>query len=63
MGVLHFFKRSITKEKIMDTQVLIRDLQRILDEADTFLDAGDVDEAREQLRAAKQLLDDEFIKD
>jgi len=47
----------------MDTQVLIRDLQRILDEADTFLDAGDVDEAREQLRAAKQLLDDEFIKD
>ena len=47
----------------MDTQVLIRDLRRILDEADVYLDAGDVDEAREHLREAKQLLDDEFIRD
>jgi len=47
----------------MDMQVLIRDLQRILDEADVARDAGNVDEAREHLREAKKLLDDEFLKD
>lgn len=47
----------------MNIQVLIRDLQRILDEADLFLDAGKANEARERLRAAKSLLDDEFSKD
>lgn len=47
----------------MKLEDLIRALQSKLDEADTFLDGGDVDESREQLRAAKALLDDEFIKD
>jgi len=47
----------------MDIQVLLRDLQRILDEADVILDAGNTDEAREHLREAKSLLDAEFLKD
>ena len=47
----------------MDIQVLLRDLQRILDEATVYFDGGDKDEAREQLRPAKQLLDDEFAED
>lgn len=45
----------------MDIQVLLRDLQRILDEANVYFDADDVDEAREHLREAKQLLDDELL--
>ncbi len=47
----------------MDLVVLISDLQAILDVADVCLDAGNVDEAREHLRAAKSLLDDEFVQD
>ena len=47
----------------MELAVLIRDLQRILDDADVSLDAGLEDTAREQLRAAKNLLDAEFLKD
>lgn len=51
------------KERTMDIQVLIRDLQRILDEADVALDAGNVDDARVHLSEAKKLLDDEFVAD
>ena len=47
----------------MEIVDLIRELQRILDEADVAADAGNVDEAREHLRAAKALLDDEFLKE
>lgn len=47
----------------MELKDLITQLYVELDEADTFLDAGDVDEAREHLRKEKELLDDEFVKD
>lgn len=47
----------------MDMQVLIKDLQKILDDADMALDDGDEDEARVNLLAAKSLLDAEFVKD
>jgi hypothetical protein len=47
----------------MDLAVLIRDLQRIIDEADVALDAEHVDEARVHLSEAKDMLDAEFQKD
>lgn len=47
----------------MELEDLISELQGILDEADVALDAGNKDTAREQLREAKSLLDDEFLKD
>ena len=47
----------------MELVELITELQAKLDDADLALDAGNVDEAREALRAAKELLDAEFMKD
>ena len=47
----------------MDLKDLISELQRVVDEADVALDAEHVDEAREHLRQAKSLLDDEFLRD
>jgi Tfp pilus assembly protein FimV len=47
----------------MELENLITELQGKLDDADLALDGGDVDEAREYLREAKALLDDEFLKD
>lgn len=47
----------------MELDDLIREVQTIIDEADVALDGGDKDEAREQLREAKSLLDDEFLND
>ena len=47
----------------MELEDLITQLQANLDDADLAIDAEDRDEAREHLRAAKSLLDDEFIKD
>ena len=51
------------KEKRMELVELIASLKVKIDEADVALDSGDVDGAREYLREAKQLLDDEFMKD
>ncbi len=47
----------------MGLENLITELQGKLDDADLALDADNVDEAREYLREAKKLLDDEFLKD
>ncbi|MBA7649072.1 hypothetical protein ES703_56866 [subsurface metagenome] len=47
----------------MELNELITQLQEKLDDADLALDAEDVDTARECLREAKQLLDDEFVQD
>jgi len=47
----------------MELDELIMELRRIIDEAGMASDAGNVDEAREQLREAKGLLDDEFLAD
>ncbi|MBA7664248.1 hypothetical protein ES703_72305 [subsurface metagenome] len=47
----------------MELENLITELQAKLDDADLALDAGNRDTAREALRDAKQLLDEEFIKD
>ncbi|MBA7583262.1 hypothetical protein ES708_25203 [subsurface metagenome] len=47
----------------MELVELIASLKVKIDEADVALDSGDVDGAREHLREAKQLLDDEFMKD
>ncbi len=47
----------------MELVKLISDLQAKLDDADLALDAEHVDDAREHLREAKQLLDAEFLKD
>ncbi len=47
----------------MELVELIASLKVKIDEADLALDSGDVDGARESLREAKQLLDDEFMKD
>ncbi len=51
------------KEKRMELNDLITELQGKIDDADLALDAGNVDEAREALRAAKDMLDAEFLKD
>lgn len=47
----------------MELADLIRELEIILDSADVAADAGDESQARGYLRAAKKLLDAEFIKD
>ena len=47
----------------MELVDLITQLQAKIDDADLALDAENVDEAREALRAAKDLLDAEFLKD
>jgi len=47
----------------MDLVELISELQRILDAADVAADTGDELQAKGYLRAAKSLLDDEFLKD
>jgi len=47
----------------MELDDLIMELRRIIDEAGVDSDAGNVDEAREQLRTAKDLLDEEFLHD
>lgn len=47
----------------MELDELITQLQANLDDADLALDAEKRDEAREHLRKAKALLDDEFMKD
>ena len=47
----------------MELVDLITELQAKIDDADLALDAENVDEAREALRAAKDLLDAEFLKD
>lgn len=47
----------------MELEDLITKLQAILDDAKVAWNTGSVDEAKECLRAAKQLLDDKFLKD
>lgn len=47
----------------MELVDLITELQGKIDDADLALDAEHVDEARASLREAKDLLDDEFLKD
>jgi hypothetical protein len=47
----------------MELVDLITQLQAKIDDADLALDAENVDEAREHLREAKDLLDAEFLKD
>lgn len=47
----------------MELDDLISELQMILDVADVTLKAGSGEGAREQLRRAKDLLDDEFVND
>ncbi|MBA7518883.1 hypothetical protein ES705_10957 [subsurface metagenome] len=42
---------------------LIASLDVLIGEADLAADGGYEDEAREHLRKAKELLDDEFLKD
>ena len=54
---------GVTKEKAMELEDLITQLQAKLDDADLALDAGNRDTAREALREAKSLLDDEFLTD
>ena len=49
------------KERTMEIEALIRELENLIGEADMAADAGSVDEARELLRTAKELLDDEFL--
>lgn len=47
----------------MELKDLIHELQTVLDEANIALEAKERDEARKYLRAAKQLLDDEYLYD
>ena len=47
----------------MELEELIQKLENLIGEADMAADAGDVDEAREHLRKAKELLEDEFLKE
>jgi len=54
---------GLLKEKTMELEELISILQTILYEADVALDGGDRNEARKQLRKAKQMLDDELAED
>lgn len=53
---------GILREKTMELNELITQLQAKIDDADVALDAGDVDEAKASLREARDLLDDEFLK-
>ncbi len=45
----------------MEIEALIRELENLIGEADMAADAGSVDEARELLRNAKELLEAEFL--
>ena len=45
----------------MELVELIQELDNLIGEADIAADAGNVDEAREHLRKAKELLEDEFL--
>jgi len=47
----------------MELKDLIQELERHMDSADIESDAGHVDEAREHLRQAKDILDEEFLND
>lgn len=47
----------------MELEDLISELERILDRTGVAADKGDESQARGYLRAAKDLLDDEFLKD
>ncbi len=49
------------KEIKMELVELIQELENLIGEADMGADAGNVDEAREQLRKAKELLEVEFL--
>lgn len=51
------------KEKTMELKELIRQLKAKLDDAEMASDIGNREEAREHLRFAKELLDDELNKD
>lgn len=51
------------KEKTMELEKLISKLQEIIDKANMALDAKARKIAREHLREAKDILDDEFLKD
>ena len=45
----------------MELEELIRELDNLLGEADIAADGGDEDEAREQLREMKELLEIELV--
>ena len=45
----------------MEIEELIQEMENLIGEADMAADAGDVDEAREHLRKAKELLEAEFL--
>ena len=45
----------------MELEELIQELENLIGEADIAADGGDVDEAREHLRKAKELLEAEFL--
>lgn len=47
----------------MELADLISELLRIMDAADVAADAGDTEQAKGYLRAAKDLLDAAFLKD
>ncbi|GAI62741.1 unnamed protein product [marine sediment metagenome] len=47
----------------MELDDLIMELRRIIDEAGVASDAGERDEAWEQLKAAKKLLEGEILHD
>jgi len=47
----------------MELLELIQRLLTVIDQADLALDAGKKEIARDWLRRAKKLLDDEFLKD
>ena len=45
----------------MELEELIQELENLIGEADMAADAGNVDEAKEHLREAKDLLEVEFL--
>jgi len=47
----------------MELEELVKQLQDTLDDADLALDSADRNRAREHLREAKLLLDEEFLTD
>lgn len=51
------------KEKRMELKDLIRQLKIAVNAADLAEDVGNKEEAREHLSFARELLDEEFIKD
>ncbi len=62
VGLVRLTARCL-EEITMELNDLITELQAKLDDADLALDAENVDEAREALRAAKDMLDAEFLRD